>query len=622
MDYLLRKNSLIFLLCCIVFWCWFYLGFILNRAHVELGLEVSQNNSLEVFWAKEGQKYTKRNRSNVFVHPGSSHYSVILTDLAELTRLRINLVNYRGEAKVLYLKIHQHGFLPVELSGLSGLGKLQRLDQVEDIHLDNSGLKFLSSGNDSGFEFYLQPERMNSPWLKKMAELAFLIVATWLFGICCSPLLIRHRYVLLLLAGAWMLIWVMAVMSRHNSHPDEYVHTAATSYYQENWLPPEYDDPAIRNTYSPYGNSRLNYYEIYYLAAGKIQQFVSRLIVAEPLNMRFFNVLLFGAILLLAVPSRHIRMLAVPFLLSSQTWYVFSYCNSDAFALFICFVATCELSCAGSLFNRYLKTKSTPQLMLSALYLGSLVGVLLLLKKNYYLFIGFAGVFVLIKHIVCSDWDLRKTIILRLLIVVFIGTAVFGARVGADYYVNGADRGEKLAIAKEATAYYKYNPSTPPDKRISSFSLKEQGMDFNTMVDDLPWFEITFKSGFGVYGYTTIFGSITYYEMVKTLVLTLLLFFLSSILLRGGNADRLLVLTMLLFSVTLVYGSLYHSWTVDFQPQGRYLLVIIPMLSLLYGNSHRFVNQTVMAAGILAVYIFSLYSFICYGLAQIPKIVS
>jgi hypothetical protein len=622
MGYLLRKNSLIFLLCCIVFWCWFYLSFILNKAHVEFGLEVSKNNSVEVFWAKEGQGNAKGKRSNIFVHPGSKHYSVILTDLNELAKLRINLASSLGEAKLLYLNIHQDGFLPVYLSGVSGLEKLHPLDQVEKIDLDNSGLRFLSSGNDSGFEFYLQPEKINYSRVKKIAELGIIIVATWLLGICVSSLLIRHRYVLLLLAGAWLLIWVMAVISKHNSHPDEYVHTAATSYYQENWLPPKYDDPAIRNTYSPYGNSRLNYYEIYYLFAGKCQQFVSRLGVAEPINMRFLNVVLFGASLILAVRSPHVRMLAVPFLLSSQIWYVFSYCNSDAFALFICFIAACELSCAGSLFNRYLKTRSTPQLMLSALYLGSLVGLLLLLKKNYYLFSGFAVVFVLIKHVVRSDRDLRKTLTYRLLAVALIGTAVFGARVGVDYYVNGADKGEKLAAVKEATAYYKFKPSTPPDKRRSSISLKEQGVDFDTMVDDLPWFEMTFKSAFGVYGYTTIYGSITYYEMVKALVLALLLFFLLSILLRGGNIDRLLVLAMLLFSVTLVYGCLYHSWTVDFQPQGRYMLAIIPMLSLLYGNSYRFVNQTVMAAGILALYSLSLYSFISYGLAQIPKIVS
>jgi hypothetical protein len=248
--------------------------------------------------------------------------------------------------------------------------------------------------------------------------------------------------------------------------------------------------------------------------------------------------------------------------------------------------------------------------------------VLLLLKKNYYIFIGFAVVFVLIRPAVLSDRSLPKTLIFRLVAVVLIGTALFAGRIGADYYVNGADRGDKLAATKEAIADYRYKPSTPADKRMSSISLKEQGLYFKTMIVKSPWFEKTFKSAFGVYGYVSIVGSNTYYEIVKAVVVTLLMFFLLSVVLRGSTTDRLLVLTTLLFSATLACACLYTSWTVDFQPQGRYFLAIIPVLSILYGNSYRLINRTVMAAGILAVYFLSLYSFICYGLAQIPKIVS
>lgn len=153
---------------------------------------------------------------------------------------------------------------------------------------------------------------------------------------------------------------------------------------------------------------------------------------------------------------------------------------------------------------------------------------------------------------------------------------------------------------------------------ISSVSLKDQGLDFKTIIKKSPWFEKTFESSFGVYGYTSIVGSKTYYRIIKKLVVTLLLFFLLSIVLRGSNTDRLLVLAMIVLSATLVYACLYTSWTVDFQPQGRYMLAIIPVLSILYGNNYRLINRTVMAAGIVAVYALSQYSFICYGLAQIP----
>jgi hypothetical protein len=621
-DYIWRKNSIIFLFCCIVFWSYLYIGVLVNRAHVEVGLEVPCNSTLQIFWEKEGRGYIEDKMTDVFVHPGKTNYSFNLTDLSEVDKLRIDPIKHSGRVKLLYLNMYQHGFMPTELTGSSGLAGLQPYNQVDGLRLDSSGLEFISLGEDPGLELYPDLSPIDTAWWPKVAVLLFLIVTTWLIGVLCSTLLIHHRFVLLLLAGAWMLIWVMAVTTRQNCHPDEYVHLAAITWYHDTWMPPEIEDPAIRDTYSVYGYSRLNNGELYYPLAGKMHKLVSLAGMNGLQSLRFVNVALFGALLLAAIAVPCARLVAFPFLISPQIWYVFSYCNSDGFGLAVCFLVCCELVCKGSVFNRYLQSHSIPRLLFSAIYLGGVVGALLLLKHNYYAFAGFAVAFIFVKHVLPSDREARKPLLQRLAAVAAIGLMLFGARMWVDYHVNGFDRAEKIAAMHEATAHHLYSKNTPADKRIFSMSLKERGESLQAIIENHDWFEKSFRSGFGVYGYFSVKGSVTYYEIVRAVALALLLFMTLSLVVRGGTEERLLVMIMTLLSAALIFASLYHSWTVDLQPQGRYLMAIVPMLALLYANSHHLASRTIMAAGVIALFVLSTYSFIFYGLMQLPGVVS
>ena len=168
-------------------------------------------------------------------------------------------------------------------------------------------------------------------------------------AVCCSSLRRDFGFVPILLAMVWVLIVTMAQISAENTHPDEYVHLAATSYYKTSWLPPAIEDESIKDTYSVYGMSRLNNGEIYYLLAGKAALFFETLQVDRLLSLRLFNVSLFALIVLISVYSVPARAAALPFLISPEVWYVFSYCTSDAFALF-------------NLFSGCLRTRASLQL--------------------------------------------------------------------------------------------------------------------------------------------------------------------------------------------------------------------------------------------------------------------
>ena len=211
MDYLWRRNSIIFLLLCIVFWCYIYIGFLVKKAYVEIGLEVPKSTTLQIFWAKEGRGYSEDKMADLFVHPGTKNYSFILTDLTEVDKLRVDPIKSRGEAKLLYLKIYQHGYSPVELTSSSGLDNILPYNQVDGLRLDSSGLTFVSQGDDPGLEYHLAHTPGEFVLLTKAVVVLILIFTTWLLGILCSRLLIRYRFVVVLLFGAWMLIWVMSL---------------------------------------------------------------------------------------------------------------------------------------------------------------------------------------------------------------------------------------------------------------------------------------------------------------------------------------------------------------------------------------------------------------------------
>lgn len=314
-------------------------------------------------------------------------------------------------------------------------------------------------------------------------------------------------------------------------------------------------------------------------------------------------------------------MAAIPLLISPQLWYLFSYCNSDAFALFISFVIACQLIDRQSLLHRYLKGEEWRARIAGLVALPLLLGLLFLLKKNYYPYIVFFYLCIGVKLFWSEEyyWE-KKEAIIRLLVITVIGLAVFGLRVGADYVVNGADIKEKMVVLQEETAHPLYKPSTELDKKHVNLNRKERGVTLEEVIFSDRWFEQTFRSSFGVFGYFTISGPYIYYDLMRWIGTALLFFVVGSIFLRGGLGGGFLALTTVGFSSALIVASLHHSWVVDFQAQGRYLFPIVPMLGILYGLYHKVVNRQVMVLGVLSMYMLGIYSFIFQALLRIPKV--
>jgi hypothetical protein len=601
--------------------CTLYYIFFINTAHVEVELEVANKTSFKIYWAEKGQPYSEKHMSVVIAHPGRSHYSFFLTNIKNIARLRIDTHDYAGEATLRHLRVEQEGYVALTLSNSREFGKLVPLAQIEDFRITDDGVWLRSTGKDPNFELPVIPEYpgMEIGWLIiRFGAIIFFVILISRFTFCLGR---DFLFVPVLLTGVWVLIIVMAGISERNVHPDEYVHLYASSYYVDHWLPPALDDESVRNSYSVYGLSRLNNREIYYLFSGKFLKLLESFRIPEYFSMRMFNICLFGLILLYTMKSRYARMVAIPFLLSSQIWYVFSYCGSDAFALFITFLVSCELITPNSLLNRFL-TGERRRFLLGIVVLGFLFGCLFLLKINYYPFIAFIYLFLGIQLFFNTSSSVeRKTGLKRLTAITITGLLLFGLQSAEGYVVNGFDRNTRIAELREELAHPSYKPSTDLDKKHISLYRKARGITLAEMVTVGRWFDKSFKSSFGVFGYFTISASQTYYDLVRWTGVGLLIFVFGSIFFRGGLENSSLAFSLIVLSGALISVALYRSWTVDFQAQGRYFFSIVPMLGILYVRTYRVIHRQILFFGVCAMYLLGMYSFIFQSLIRIPKIV-
>ena len=112
-----------------------------------------------------------------------------------------------------------------------------------------------------------------------------------------------------------------------------------------------------------------------------------------------------------------------------------------------------------SLLNKALESDTVVKRILPAVLIALLLGMLFLLKKNYYPFIALFYFCLLLRIIKSDSFGSRSTIVVRIIILTVFALGFAGIRIGMDYYVNGADRQEKMLAMQEKTEFVFYFPS-------------------------------------------------------------------------------------------------------------------------------------------------------------------
>ncbi len=595
-----------------------YIHYFGNRAFVELDTKVTRTTWFKIYWAEPGKLFSEKNMVRFRVRPEQEHYRFFLTNLRPLERLRIDPHQYEGVAVIKKIVISQSGIDPIRFESEGDFSRLTPLFQVIHSEFKDNGFHVFSSGGDPNFEYILNVQG-NVPYAHELLRVAAIFGAVFFFFLLTGSIRKDIHFIPIFFAVVFALVLVMASISAEEVHPDEYVHLDASHYYMDNWLPPVVDDPSIRHTYSVYGVSRLNKPEVSYFFTGKLAQLLTPLKLPYYLSLRMFNIMLFGIIFLYILRRREAMMGAVPFLFSPQLWYVFSYCNSDAFALFVTFLAGCQVVLPDSLLNSAMKAEKSIAWIAKVMIIGILFSLLFLLKKNYFFFILFIGCYFIWKNVFSDyQWD-RIVFAKRISLVVLIALALVGIRVGMDYAVNGLDRDQKIRQLRAEIADPLFNPDTPLEKKHFYLYRKARGDSLKKLVVDEKWFGKTFRSAFGLYGYFTITATDAYYYFLRLVGLGFLGFFVMAILFRAPGAEKLLLLLFFGCAGGLIGISLWHSWTADFQTQGRYLFPIIPMLGMLLYHTRRYIPDAGFRLFLIGMFALSFYSYVYIGLLHIPK---
>lgn len=127
------------------------------------------------------------------------------------------------------------------------------------------------------------------------------------------------------------------------------------------------------------------------------------------------------------------------------------------------------------------------------------------------------------------------------------------------------------------------------------------------------WEVLTFKSFVGLYGNEFVeYSPRWYYSYVKFIFGLIALTLFISVLIYGNLQAKLLtLLTTIFVSGDVLMGFLY-SWLYDFQPQGRYVFPLIPMVMVyLFKIAPTWGDKTkaFLAACLLLLFVLALYSF-------------
>jgi len=482
-------------------------------------------------------------------------------------------------------------------------------------------------------------------------------------------------------AGLASAMAVLTTMTGIES-PDEISHILAGRYYLDRWLPPAVGDPASLPSFSVYGFSYLTEPDIVYLIAAKLVAATSFISLEDFVRFRFFNVLLLVLCLYQAMRSRVAMLVALPILCTPQAWYLFSYFNADAFALVVAILLGVALA---SQFAPGLSRsgEAAPADLKAALAIGALLALAILSKKTFYPIVVFVGCYALwqagfrrvrqfapglvglfllafwaysgkpYEHsralvesslgrnglfacaaalMAVSAWQVAKAkdAVRRMPVTLWLATgvaiALLAFRAIIEVYAVGWpwDKAAGLAALAERIAGPEFRPSTiATDAGYASAALASKGVDLPALLIDRFWVYLTSASFFGVYRYMEIYGPQWLY-LAQYAVGLLLVVALIARCGRDRDGRGIAVLGVCVIAMALLL-SILHSWVRDFQPQGRYVFVILPVVGMLMLEAYRAdlargARSVEWRFAMPAVAVLWLFSFISYAFVGLPAV--
>ena len=448
--------------------------------------------------------------------------------------------------------------------------------------------------------------------------------------ICClmEASFFQEKLPLIYLGCIFGMMIAMAFVGGRNSHPDEWSHILCADYYRDSWLPGAVDDPKVLKTVGGWGTSYLFRVDIVYWFAGKFSSILSGLVNNHYLRVRLFNAMLFCVLGLIASrKTRSAPLLILALVVSPQIWYIFSYFNGDGFAFFVAFLIAWQLIDSDSLTNQYLCSPDIVNKVSGGVLFRVLLGLMLLSKANYYLYVVFV-LFVIAWRFVFEKEYAKVSghlfLIKKAALISGVALCICLPPMVYDQYINDFRKHEKMLDVSENHAAPEFKPSTLRNNISASYRclrLRDKGVTLQQLfLHDPEWRDFSYKSFFGLYGNMDIHSGKGYYRAVTHVLgaFFLLVFFYAAFTLP--KRDGIFILFVFLFVGLAVGQSLYTSWVTDYEPQGRYLFPILPMLIIGLTKLPVSFREKVVPSFSFVFLMLSAWSFLSTALKMIPKL--
>ncbi|MEZ0310716.1 MAG: DUF2142 domain-containing protein [Myxococcota bacterium] len=371
---------------------------------------------------------------------------------------------------------------------------------------------------------------------------------------------------------------IIGIKSRVGVHPDEPLHIDSARYFQDHWLPPRANDEFIPYLDPAYGVSYALSVppEAVYFVYGKVGAIVTAAGGSFSDGCRYAALLLFALLCGWLVvkrpehPAHAFVLLATP-----QVWYVFAYVNGDAFGMFASFWVVWQLGNHQALGRRYIESASSRWGILT---LGLAFAALALCKRNYVPFFMYA----LAYGTLITFRDRGR--LQRWALSLGIGALIAGSVLVFDEARNGFDKEGRALALREAHAMQPWKQSSIDNgTAMNGLGLRQKGVPLMDVVGKpWNWAEGVYKTFLGVYGPMSIWFPPWEYVLRGLAFLALAL-----LALWGARGSPLSLAAALAMGCGVIVAALNFAWTYDFQPQGRYIFAIIPIIALAWTHDTR-----------------------------------
>jgi uncharacterized membrane protein len=319
--------------------------------------------------------------------------------------------------------------------------------------------------------------------------------------------------------------------------------------------------------------------------------------------MRSLQVLLYVALVVWCLARARTFVPALGFLLlTPQLWYVFSYINADALPFLLFTGLILELGWPESGIRAFWRSREAGPTA-GVFAVGVLLGLLLTSKLNYLVGVVFLGVILV--------W-LRGEITHAVAVAIAAPWSCYHA------WINDFQTSTKVAAYADQVAAPELKPSAfASPQSFPLIMLRAKGVPVSDLVTTLDWPGLSFRSFSGLYGWMTIVAVPWVYGVFGALDAALLVILALPVAVRRARSTQLLFLGVLACAALVVAQSLYRSWVVNFQGQGRYLFPILPMFFFYWRQCEERALRipALLVASLLGT--LSLLSFALIGLASL-----